>query len=390
MKRPASRETSQKDIAEKLGLSRATVANILSPTSGKLPYSAETRARVLRTAKEMGYQVNRASRAIRTGRSNLLGIIHFGTLPVALPQAVNAEGYDSLVVDLRWHGGDVERTLGEMIRARVEGVIICLSIESFTTEHIAILERAGIPCVTLYGDDRLGIPLFADNAASTYCALAHHLMRIGHRRLLLLASKIDSRWKRERVEGFRAAIKPHGPVPAYSEQAFLKSGPSAPTEEKGGISAAIVELDLKRRGHDATLANFEFGKRLFALPDWRGAVLCFNDESAYGLHNAAFLSGRSVPQEIALTGFDDRKYSGYPIHDLTTISTDVAEASAAAVGALASFIKGESASITGQTFGSSLVLRGSCGRRKTGGEPEQIIPVPPDYHKQQIANQVPL
>ncbi len=384
MKRYRSKRVSQKDIALKLGLSRATVANILSGNL-RLAYSAETRERVLSAAREMGYQVDRASRTIRSGRSNLIGIIHFGgafqgsgSLAVALPQAINAEGYDSLVIDLRWHGGDVERVLREVIQSRVEGVIISHGIESFRREHVEVLERAGIPCVSLYGDDRLGIPLFCDNAASSYCALTDHLLHLGHRHLLLLISTTVSRWNRERIEGFRAAIQPVGTIALHSETTFFQNG-SLPLKE--GFSASIVEIDIKRHGYDAMLAGFHFGERLFSHGAWPGVILCANDDAAFGLINAAVKHRLSIPQDGAVTGFDDRKLARYPVFDLTTVGTDVAEASRATVGALAAFLREESPTISGQIFDSWLVLRRSCGRSDTDTEPERIVPIPSDYHE---------
>ncbi|MEO6846002.1 MAG: LacI family DNA-binding transcriptional regulator [Chthoniobacterales bacterium] len=94
---------SQKKLAESLGMPKSTVANILNGTPH---YKKETRERVFEAVKKFGYQPNRASRALKRGRSNLIGLIYFSSIYEVsrkaarhLPEIVNDFGFDYLVVD---------------------------------------------------------------------------------------------------------------------------------------------------------------------------------------------------------------------------------------------------------------------------------------------------
>lgn len=77
MKKSTGHPTLQ-SIAQTLGLSRTTVSEILG---GDDRYAEETRLKVLDVARSLNYQPNRSAQIVRRGRSNLIGVIHFGGAP---------------------------------------------------------------------------------------------------------------------------------------------------------------------------------------------------------------------------------------------------------------------------------------------------------------------
>ena len=363
----------QKEIGEKLGLSPSTVASILGG-SASLRYSKKTRELVVQTAKKCGYQPNRASRAVQRGRSNLLGIIHFGlALEIArkvafeLPQAINAAGYDYMVVDIQWHGGSIERVLNEMIQARVEGVIISNMMEAFGSEYIEILNRAGIPVVSVYGDDRLNIVAVSNDMRSAFCEMGLHLQKVGHQCLLLTIGESQARPVKERIDGLEKALGE--PCPQLKEEEFFQGWADFRKQTHGSTVGIVVQLKTKSFSYDFAAANYAFSQRLFSTDILPDAIMCSNDQGAFGVFNAATERGLSIPRDLAVTGADDDKFGKYPMFGLTTIRSDVAQSCAAGVNLLKDLIQKKTSFRASKTFQSELVLRTSCGRSNPmGGE----------------------
>ncbi len=358
----------QKKIAQVLGLSCATVTNILNEKPG-LRYSQQTRERVLATAKEMGYQPNRSWQAVRRGRSNLIGIITLGMAQeisrkaaAFLPLEINAAGYDYLVIDLHWHGGNISRVMEELVKARVEGVIICFMTEAFTEESLAPLKRAGIPIVAVDGDAALGVPIIWNDIRSAYENMTRHLLAQGHRRLVMVAGAArEARPVRERVDGFRAALEHVGPCTSLDGEAFLAQWEALASQPCNTPSGTIIHLDFKLQAHNATRLLYEFSKRLFkhsTLPD---ALLCSNDAACFGVYGAALEMGIPIPDAMALTGADDDAFGAMPAFGLSTIHINVEEACRSALHLLFHNIANRKhPRLEGATLPADLVLRTSC------------------------------
>jgi len=359
----------QRQIADALGLSCATVANILSGNP-RLRYSKETRDRVIKAAAEMGYQQNRASRVIRTGRSNLVGIVHFGSdieaarrSHSALSKYCHEAGFQYYGVDMTWHAGSVDRTLSELIQARVEGVIIAHVQEVFQDKHIEILHKAGIPVVSLNGEKRKNVPLVCDNIDKAFYELTHHLLRIGHRQILHLlpGNALHFRTRGMRAKGFVRAIKEVGKLKTLTEEEFFSR--KLPRTRKGsGITGYLIEQDPKL--YDSVdKPVYRFCKQLFSkgiLPD---AIMCPNDMYAIEAILAGLECGIRVPDDIAVTGYDNDRLGAYPAFGLTTAEQDVERLCATAVSTLQEWIKkrllGKDADT--QTYDSKIIIRTSCG-----------------------------
>ncbi len=359
----------QKDIAKALGISIATVTNILSGKPG-LRYSEETRKRVLQTAAELGYQPNRSWQAVRRGRSNLIGIITVGIhqevarkAASLLPREINACGYDYMVVDLQWHGGSIERVLDELIKSRVEGVMISFMMEAFGLPYIERLRRAGIPVVAVDGDERLGIPVVWNDIRSAFFKLTRHLQSVGHRRLVMIAgTSAQARPVRERVEGFHAAMKDVGRCLSVHGAEFIQCWEALAKDPEAQSFGLVVYLDHKLYGHDPTTALYAFSKRLFSgkhLPD---ALMCSNDSAAFGVFGAALEMGISIPGDMALTGADNDAYGAMPAFGLTTVHLDIEKACRTAVELLLTAIQSGKHDDPGKTLKTKQILRTSCGR----------------------------
>lgn len=365
------KRVTQSTIAKALGLATSTVGLVVGSceTRSQKKLRPETVARIEAKAKELGYFApDRRARAMRNGRSNLIGIIHFGSPFEAgqraafyLPQAVNAQGYDYLVVDLHWHGGNVERVMNEILQARVEGVLLTANyLEAFSFENLAILQKAGIPVVSLYGDDAMPIPHIGDAARGSFRALAEHVIALGYERILFPCGNSGKLSMKGRIAGLKDALPSGWEFHIMEEKEFFQS--RKPFSRIAGDTRCMTVVHISRGGGTVTRANFRFANRLFSLDELPHAIMAFNDQAAFGVFNAAYEKGLRIPEDIALTGADDDRFGKYPMFHLTTIRQDIESSCDAALDALIRKIKTPDVSIPNREFPSQLVLRHSCGR----------------------------
>jgi len=362
----------QRQIAEALGVSCATVANILSQKKG-LRYSSQTRERVLQKAQELGYQPNRASQSIRRQRSNLIAIVHFGAgieaahkANTALSLKVHEAGFDYLSVDMDWHGGSVDRTLADLIENRVEGVLISHIQEILSDEHIGILHRAGIPLVSINGDLREGVTMVGHDARGPFQRMTNHLLDVGHRQLLCLthtgigADGGEHREDTHRKRGFRQAIEARGAFQIIPEKDFFARSSNGNALEQGISGIAVQQDFLQYQRLEQPV--YRFCKRLFASGNLPDAIVCMSDKYALEAIMAAQEVGVRIPDDLAVTGYDNDLIGSFPAIGLTTAEQDIENICKAGVEELVKLVQDPSRGISRQTFGSRLVLRTSCGR----------------------------
>lgn len=372
---------SQKMIAEKLGMPVSTVTNILNGTPN---YKRETRERVLRMAESLGYQPNRASRALKRGRSNLIGVIHFGSPYVTAHQGIHHVvrtidewGYDSLVINSHWHEGNNDRVLGEIIQSRVEGVLLIANQDHLPETRLIMdrLKRAGIPIVSLFGESRSDTPLVGGSSKRSFFCMHRHLRQVGHRSVLLVAPFHPIlRSVTGRIEGFESAMAGDDPCYNLTEDEFFQKWPRLKKSAGHRALGIVVRLEMSDYGDNVLLRHYDFANQLFsrkALPD---AIMCSNDRAAFGVFNAAFESGISIPGDLAVTGCDNEDIGAFPIFRLTSIRFDIASSSKAAVKMLMKLLKKQRLARREITFPGDLVLRRSCGRTLGPDGPEIFVP----------------
>lgn len=354
----------QRDIAEALGISRATVGlvvgNIDSPLKARL--SPETVRRVQEKALEMGYQPHLGAQMTRKGRSNLIAVVHYGRgyqnalhMNTVLAQKIVEAGYEYLSIALNWFGGDVEKILDRLIQMRVEGVVISHTIEAFKLKHTARLREYGIPIVSVNGEKWSGLPLVCDDAYGSFERMIRHINQVKRRHVVMLCPSYDNRPSQDRLRAFRQA---------FSEEFKCQEGETL--EEYSELrstqperSAFFLRLPMhERRG--ISFISYETFKQVIqqnCLPD---VVICSNDQVAFGVVNAALEAGLKVPEDLTVTGYDNESFGEFPVYSLTTMQQQVDEICGEGIRVLIRNIHGENLDVTKQ-YTSELVVRGSCG-----------------------------
>jgi len=298
-KRPTS-----KDVAELAGVSRTTVSYVINEKSGgNIRISDETRRKVLDAVKKLNYQPDIAALALRTKRSNLLALMvpHIETpFHPLFASAIQNEIEDS-IFDLIVYGTrddyQHERTfLDSLIRRGVDGVIT--QTFQLTEADLDKLVGNGV-AVVVHGE--CPTHPYVDNVIfdETQAAreIVTYLVENGHRRIGTVAGPEGTWCGRLRKEGYLNAL------------------------EAAGIAIEdelIVEADF----FDRETASHAM-RRLLSLPRPPTAVFVASDEMAVISLNVAVDMEFSVPEDLAIVGFNDIPLAAMVRPRLTTVHKDI-------------------------------------------------------------------
>lgn len=308
-----------KDVAQQAGVSMKTVSNVVK---GRTNVSEATRQRVLRTIDELGYRPNASARHLRTGRSGIIALAvpelvgpYFAELAAAVIAAAKARGYTVLIEDT---GGDpleelrIASGLGEPL---IDGVLL----SAIHLDQAALASRPSRVPLVLLGErdyDVAADHVLIDNVAAAREATAH-LLALGRRRVAAIGA--------QRVAAYMTA---HQRMRGYQEALFAAGVPFDPSLK------AEVAAYQRADGARAMAA-------LLDLPDPPDAVFCFNDLLAAGAVRAVVDRGLSVPDDVAVVGFDDVEEAQYAVPSLTTVAPDKRQLARLAVDALLSRLDGD-------------------------------------------------
>jgi DNA-binding LacI/PurR family transcriptional regulator len=331
---PVPRPVTARDVAARAGVSQPTVSLVLSgnPTARLSP---ETRARVKRAARELGYRPNVAARGLARGRSYALGILvpdlrnpFFADVASGAQRVATEEGYAVLLAEAR----EVEpsRHLEALRARRVDGIIIdAVGASDLDPELLAGLN------VVLIDEPSTRWPGVASDALGAGRAAADHLLSLGHRRLAVMGPAIDVHTFRQRERGFISAIRAAGiPLPST----------------------------LLQRARPTVGGGQEAMRALLALPERPTGVFCANDLMALGALKACARARVAVPDVMSIVGCDDVELARVVTPELTTIAIPARELGARAARMLARQLDGRGKPVSSsRPLPATLKVRGTSG-----------------------------
>ncbi|MER7564497.1 LacI family DNA-binding transcriptional regulator [Streptomyces sp. NPDC097941] len=284
------------DVARLAGVSQKTVSRVFNDEQY---VSADVRRRVLEAAEELGYRRNNAARALASGRTRSIGVVTLGTalygpatLLMGVERVVRDTGYALHVVNtMEGDASGVTGAVSSLLDQGVDGIVISEPIDEAGTEGDASF-RIDVPVLVLGAPLPLTAPraLTAGGGADLMAHSAvEHLLELGHPTVHHLAG--PQRWyaARDRLDGWRAALTAHGRT--------------VPPVVEGDWSAA---------------SGYRAGRELAEDPDVT-AVFAANDDMAIGLIRALTETGRRVPEDVSVVGFDDIPVAAYVTPPLTTV-----------------------------------------------------------------------
>ncbi len=271
-----------RDLARIAGVSIGTVSKALND-GGRL--SKDTREKVLRIAREIGYRPNDLAQSLHRAKSRTIGIISndsFGrfTFPIveALEERLAEERIAVFMCNATDDPGRERQHLDQLLGKRVDGLVVTAR-RADKRPPIGPLVH-GLPVVYVFSqaDDPYGLSLLPDDEGGAALAV-EHLARLGRRRIAHVTGPEHFEAVRLRRNGYLSALSAAG-LPAID----------------GFYLAGVWSEAWGREAADRIFAN-RLGR-----PD---ALFCGNDQIARGLADALRERGVGVPDDVAIVGFDN-------------------------------------------------------------------------------------
>lgn len=318
------------DVAKSSGVSHQTVSRVLNHHPSVRP---DTRERVERVMRELGYVPSQAARVLVTARTNLIGILASDTLlfgPAGMVHAIEMEarsfGYVTLTCSIP---ADSEQGVREGIEhLRRLGIEALIVVTSQGLPHRLARELVtDIPVITV-GSGSAGQDLVVgiDNIAGGRAA-TEYLIALGHRRIVHIAGPMSWDVAADRAAGYAAAMR------------------------AAGLDPQVIEGDW----------SLETGHRIGADPALLGddvtAVFCCNDHVALGLLKACDERGIEVPGRLSVVGFDDIPEAAFFQPPLTTVRQDFHDLGLRALRMVVDHLGGEGTDV--QRLPAPVVVRAS-------------------------------
>jgi DNA-binding LacI/PurR family transcriptional regulator len=344
--RSESGRTTLKDVARATGVSTTAVSMALAdhPRIG-----ADRKAQIRAAARELGYVTNSAARALRSQRAGSIALV----VPNTSRHVFGHPYFMHLLTGVSGVSNDRDATLilstnpdethGVAAYERVlhsgtaDGVMIASA--AGTDTNVARVVASGLP-VVLIGHFP-GVPdavsVGVDDRAGAEVATRHLIATHGLRRIAQLTGPLEHQTARDRSDGFQAAVRTAGITRSSSVEGDF-------SEESGRRGAATL-LDRQ--------------------PDLQ-AIFAANDEMAHGVLLECRQRRLRVPEDVALTGFDDFGVSRLTTPGITTVRVPAEQVGRTAAELLFDLIGGVRPLHTHPTLPVELVLRGSCGCQPTG------------------------
>ncbi len=332
-----------RDVARASNVSIATVSRVFN----KSPLvSEETRQRVAAAASTLGYWPNEIARSLITNRTHTLGLLlpdlhgeFFSEVIHGADLTAREKGFHLLVSRSSSSAAELTDVLRSM-RGRVDGLVV---MAPGLDASRALRQAAGSvpvvllnPEVELSGCDSVSI----GNFQGAY-GMVRHLAALGHRPIATITGPPQNIDARQRLEGYRAGLRDAG---------------------------LEVRPDLEFHGDFTERSGYEAARELVRQQGGPMAVFVANDHMALGVMGALQEAGRSVPEDVALAGFDDIAMARYLTPALTTVHVDMLQMGERAVDLLLDPER-DVASREGrhEVMPTRLLVRASCGASRPHG-----------------------
>ncbi|NNN38219.1 LacI family DNA-binding transcriptional regulator [Streptomyces sp. S3(2020)] len=328
------------DVARLAGVSKQTVSRVLNDHPAVRP---ETREAVRVAMRSLGYRPSRSARSLASGRTRMLGVISFDAArygPASILTAINTAAQEAgyLLSSIALDDTADHDTVAEAVdRLSAEGADGVIAIAPQHRVGRALADtRLDTPLVVLENEVRGSTPLATADSRAGARKAVEHLLRLGHATVWHVAGPTGWTSADQRIESWRETLKAAG--------------------------AEIPELLV---GDWSSDSGYEAGRLLARRPEVT-AVFASNDQMALGLLHALHESGRRVPDEVSVVGYDDIPEAAHLLPPLTTVRTDFAEIGTRALRLLLDRIDGLAEERAEPVIPVELIVRRSSGRPPRG------------------------
>ncbi|MCL7715452.1 LacI family DNA-binding transcriptional regulator [Stenotrophomonas mori] len=301
-RRTGKRPVTVTDIAQAVGVSRATVSLVLR---GSPLVNVDTRARVEAELRRQRYVYNRTAANLRRRTSSSIALVindlsnpFFAEFASGVDEALGGKGYVTLLGSTGESPERQQAVLTTLMEHTPTGFILSPAEGSDAAQLRQVLGTHAN--VLLFNRELPGADwdfLTLDNQQGAYLA-TRHLIERGHRQIAFFGGHAASSSCHQRRSGY--------------QQALAEAGLPAPPQWM--IESAPNRLEAAARTGD-----------LFADGDRPSAAVCYNDTVALGLMLGLTSRGIRPGGDFAVTGFDDISEAAVAVPPLTTLTADPRE-----------------------------------------------------------------
>ncbi|MEL7968693.1 LacI family DNA-binding transcriptional regulator [Vreelandella neptunia] len=286
------------DVAKAAGVSRAMVSRAFTPGAS---VAVRKREHVLRVAQTLGYRPNLIARGLTGQRTGLVAVVageisrpYEAWLLEHIVRVLSANGYQPLLLPA-FRDANMTEMIDHALAFQVEGAIVAAG--SVSRDIADRCQASGAPLVLI------GRVLEKNGADAVCCdnikgmwQLVERLVKQGRRRIAWLGGTADTFSDQERRQGVEEALAHYG-----------------------------LSLQVQRRGDFSLSSGVSEGLALLDSRLALDAIMCANDAMALGVVEAAAQRGIKVPDDVAITGFDDVPGAAWGRCPLTTVRNPVNE-----------------------------------------------------------------
>ncbi len=295
----------QQDIANKLGISVATVSRALG---GYSDIAKSTQEHVKKTAQEMGYRPNVIARRLQKQQTDTIGFIipthgprfsdpYFTELLTGIGNEAAEQDYDLLVSTRAAGSGEMKIYQRMVSEQRVDGLLIVRTRQD--DQRIRYLIKENFPFVAFgRSDTNANYPYLDVDSQSGIYQITQHLIDLGHKKLAYISAPKQLQFAHHRLTGYKQALLANN-IP--------------------------VDTDLIFCGELTESSGYKLGLKILTKYNDVTAIIASNDLMALGTMKATRELGYEIGEDIAITGFDDVPLATHAHPPLTTVRQPIYE-----------------------------------------------------------------
>jgi LacI family transcriptional regulator len=326
-----------KEVAKLAGVSTATVSNVLNETKF---VSEEVREKVNSAIQELNYQTNIVAKSLRVKESRIIGLLisdisnpFFSILVRGIENELAKSNYSILLNNTDSSVEKEDKYLKMLIGKRVDGLII--SSAGNTGDYFRSMEKPGVPMVFLNRcpDFLISDVIMTNNIKGAYSA-TEHLIRHGYEKIAIITGPTSISTGKDRLIGYKRALEDY----------------------------SIAESDeLVKEGSFSIESGYEKMKELMEQDDKPDAVFISNNSMTFGAYKYLKESGHTVPDQVAVIGYDDFDWAEIVEPPITTVRQPAYDLGVHAAKLILARIIKKQVKREMMYMDPTLIIRRSCG-----------------------------
>jgi len=332
----SSKMSNNKEVARLAKVSTATVSRVVN----NYPHINEsTRKRVLKVMRQLNYQPNRVARRLRMKRTQTIGLIvaditnpYYAEMIQSIEEIAYTHQYGMLLSNTNEDPEKEKRYVDLLLNEQVAGIIISPVDEDYEFSELQLAQNTPVVAIDRRLRRMAVDTVLVKNEQGAREA-TEYLIRLGHRRIGLIAGPTRLTPARERQTGYEKALREHG----------LK-----------------VDKDLIKVGNFKQVSGYAQAVELLTMPNPPTAIFVTNNLMTLGALNAIHDKGFKIPDDISILGFDDLSWAPSLNPPLTAVAQPTYELGRNAAELLFRKISNRDGTPVEINLPPTLIVRKSC------------------------------